>query len=84
MSDGEMAQPPAIPSPATIAELKMQEMPSRVFGVNRRRPHRRHGPQKFSPVIVSQHFPFAHYRLKTKARLLRQARGSDNHYLFGR
>ncbi|MGH9765995.1 MAG: hypothetical protein ACREAB_01065 [Blastocatellia bacterium] len=31
MSDEEMAQIPAIPSPTALAELKMQEMPSHVF-----------------------------------------------------
>jgi len=35
MSDEGMAQIPAIPSPTALTELRMQEMPSRVFGVNR-------------------------------------------------
>ncbi len=32
MSDEEISKVPAIPSPATHTEFKMQEMPSRVFG----------------------------------------------------
>lgn len=35
MSDEEMEQIPAVPSPTTLAELRMQEMPSRVFGVKK-------------------------------------------------
>jgi hypothetical protein len=35
MSYEEMAQIPAIPSPEVLAEIKMQEIPSRVSGVNR-------------------------------------------------
>jgi hypothetical protein len=32
MSDEEIEQIPAIPSPAALAELNLQEAPSRVFG----------------------------------------------------
>jgi hypothetical protein len=35
ISDGEMAQIPAIPSPAVLTELRMQEMPARVFNANK-------------------------------------------------
>jgi hypothetical protein len=35
MSDEEMARLPAIPSSTILAELKLREMPSRVFNVNR-------------------------------------------------
>jgi hypothetical protein len=35
MSNEEMAQIPDIPSPTELAELKMQEAPSRVFGVKK-------------------------------------------------
>jgi len=35
MSDEEIAQVPAIPSPTILAELKMQETPARVFSPNK-------------------------------------------------
>lgn len=35
MSDEEIAQVSAIPSPTILAELKMQEMPARVFSANK-------------------------------------------------
>ncbi len=35
MSDGEIAQIPATPSPTALAELKMQEMPPRVSSANK-------------------------------------------------
>jgi hypothetical protein len=35
MSDEDMARIPAIPSPTILAELKLREMPSLVFSVNR-------------------------------------------------
>jgi hypothetical protein len=34
MSDEEIARIPAIPSPTVLADLKMQETPSRIFGLN--------------------------------------------------
>jgi hypothetical protein len=35
MSDEEMARIPAIPSQAALADLKLREMPPRIFGLNR-------------------------------------------------
>jgi hypothetical protein len=35
MSDEEIARVPAIPSPDSLSELKMQETPARVFGANK-------------------------------------------------
>lgn len=35
MGDDEIARIPAIPSPAVLADLKMQETPARVFGANK-------------------------------------------------
>ncbi len=35
MSDEEISKVPAIPSPATLAEFKMQEAPSRVFSASK-------------------------------------------------
>jgi hypothetical protein len=35
MSDEEITRVPAIPSPASLSELKMQETPTRVFGANK-------------------------------------------------
>jgi hypothetical protein len=35
ISDEDIAQIPTIPSPSILAELKMQEMPSRIYGTNK-------------------------------------------------
>ena len=35
MNDEEIARVPAIPSPTSLAELKMQELPARVFSANK-------------------------------------------------